>query len=316
MIGRIRSLRAAGVLGINRRNAAYTLRWNRREFYPRVDDKLQTKALCEAAGVPVPRTLAVARFQHEVRGLPARLESFDSFVLKPVHGAMGKGVLVVLSRDGDRLQRTSGSWFPMDEFLFHASSIVSGLYALGGQPDAALVEERIQVHPAMRSIAVEGVPDVRVLVYRGVPIMGMTRLPTRGSGGRANLHQGAVGAGIDLRSGAIHHAVLAGRGISKHPESGGEILGVVVPQFDELLHVGLLAVDQTGLGYVGADLVLDAVRGPVVLELNARPGLSVQLANAAGLRPRLDAVDRLLREGMPLEERLRLGQRIAGGEAR
>ena len=314
MIARARALRRAGVLGINGRNAGYTLRWNRREFYPRVDDKLETKALCEAVGVPVARTLAVAHHQFEVRGLPAKLEPFESFVLKPVHGAMGNGILVIVARDGDRLQRPSGRWIDMEEFVFHASSIISGLYALGGQPDVALVEERLEVHPDMRAIAVEGVPDVRVVVFRGVPVMAMTRLPTRSSGGRANLHQGAIGAGIDLETGRVHHAVLGGRTISKHPESGGEILGVTVPQFDELLHSALLAVEQTELGYVGADLVLDAARGPVVLELNARPGLAVQLANGRGLLPRLQAVDRHVTDGMPLEERLHLGRRIAAGE--
>ncbi|NNL66754.1 MAG: alpha-L-glutamate ligase-like protein [Myxococcales bacterium] len=304
------------MLGINGRNAGYTLRWNRREFYPRVDDKLQTKALCEAAGVPIARTLAVARYQHEVRQLGAALEPFKSFVLKPTHGAMGNGILVITAREGDRFQRPSGRFVTLQDLLFHASSIVSGLYALGGQPDVALVEERLEVHPDMRAIAVEGVPDVRIVIYRGVPVMGMTRLPTRSSGGRANLHQGAIGAGVDLETGRIHHAVHEGRAVARHPESGGEILGVAVPQFDVLLHAALLATDQTELGYVGADLVTDAARGPVVLELNARPGLAVQLANGAGLRPRLDAVDRHLEKDMPLEERLQLGRRIAAGEIR
>jgi len=311
-----RALRRAGVLGINGRNAGYTLRYNPRRLYPNVDDKIRTKAICEPAGVPIARTLAVAYTQHDVRALPAALEPYPSFVLKPARGAMGNGILVVVAREGDRLQRPSGRWLTLEDLVYHASSIVSGLYALGGQVDAALVEERLEVHPEMRAIAVEGVPDVRVVVYRGVPVMSMTRLPTRRSGGRANLHQGAIGAGVDLRTGEIRHAVLAGRAITRHPESGGEIIGVVVPQFDALLHAALLAVDQTGLGYVGADMVVDAGRGPVMLELNARPGLAIQLANAVGLRHRLAAVERNVEPGMPLEERLRLGQAIAAGELR
>lgn len=316
LIARPSELRAAGVLGINGRNGRYTLRWNPRRLYPRVDDKLRTKTLCEAAGVPIPRTLAVAATQHEVRNLPGALEPYASFVLKPTHGAMGSGILVLVARDGDRFQRTNGRWITLGDLVFHASSIVSGLYALGGQIDVAMVEERLEVHPDLAPIAVEGVPDVRVVVYRGVPVMAMTRLPTRRSGGRANLHQGAIGAGLDLRTGEIVHAVLENRSIRRHPESGGEIEGIVVPRFDELLRAGLLAADQTGLGYVGADLVVDPARGPVLLEMNARPGLAIQLANAAGLRHRLDAVDRLVEDDMPLGERLVLGQEIAAGERR
>jgi len=315
-IARPGELRAAGVLGINGRNAQYTLRWNPRHLYPRVDDKLLTKSLCEAVGVPVPRTLAVARYPFEVRELPRALEPFESFVLKPVHGAMGKGILVVLGREGARLRRPDGRTIAMRDLVFHASGIVSGLYALAGQPDVAMVEERLEVHPAMRAITVEGVPDVRIVIYRGVPVMAMTRLPTHRSGGRANLHQGAIGAGIDLRTGRLLKAVLGTSFVTRHPDSGGEILGAVVPEFDRLLPIALLAADQTGLGYLGADVVIDATRGPVVLELNARPGLSVQLANGVGLLPRLEAVDRQLRPGLPLEARLELGRRIASAGGR
>src|SRR5207244_8889482 len=43
----------------------------------------------------------------------------------------------------------------------------------------------------------KGIPDVRVVLYRDEPAMAMLRLPTRASNGRANLHQGGIGAGID-----------------------------------------------------------------------------------------------------------------------
>jgi hypothetical protein len=44
----------------------------------------------------------------------------------------------------------------------------------------------------------------------------------------------------------------------------------------------------TGLGYVGVDLVIDAVCGVQVLECNAYPGLEIQNVNAAGLGGRID----------------------------
>ncbi|HBZ98517.1 MAG TPA: alpha-L-glutamate ligase-like protein, partial [Pseudomonas sp.] len=40
------------------------------------------------------------------------------------------------------------------------------------------------------------VPDIRIIVLMGYPIMAMLRLPTRQSGGKANLHQGAIGVGV------------------------------------------------------------------------------------------------------------------------
>ena len=56
-----RALRRLGLMGIGQRNADYVLMHNQRKFYPRVDDKLITKKLALAAGLPVPELYAVVR---------------------------------------------------------------------------------------------------------------------------------------------------------------------------------------------------------------------------------------------------------------
>jgi alpha-L-glutamate ligase-like protein len=307
----LRELHRRGVLGINRRNAEYTLNLNPRRLYKTVDDKIVTKRLCEAAGIPTPRLLAVAHHHFQLRALGSALEKLTSFVLKPASGAMGNGILAVIAKDGERYLRPGGRSMMMPGLLHHASSIVSGLYSLGGQPDAAMVEERLTVHPALASIVSDGVPDVRVILYRNVPVMAMTRLPTHQSGGRANLHQGAVGAGVDLNTGRIVHAVLENRFIRNHPDTGEKLLGREIPSFERVLDIAVAAGDETGLGYVGADVVVDANQGPMILELNARPGLAVQMANRAGLLPRLKAIDREAGTARPRGERVVLGREIA-----
>jgi alpha-L-glutamate ligase-like protein len=304
-------MRRAGVLGINGRNALYTLRWNPRHRYPLVDDKLATKRLCQVAGIPVPRLLATVHHPFELRGLLAELERHQSFVLKPARGAMGNGIVVVLGRRGARFVRSGGREVSREEFLYHTAGIISGLYSLAGLTDSAMVEERLEAHPALAGLCTDGVPDVRVIVYRGVPVMSMTRLPTRLSAGRANLHQGAIGAGIDLRSGRTHHAILRGRPTGVNPDSGVSVIGVPIPDFDRVLEFAVRATDRTGLGYVGADVVVDARLGPLILEMNARPGLAIQLANRAGLLHRLAEVDALPPRDRPLLERVRIGREIA-----
>lgn len=306
------AMRRAGVIGINHRNSRYTLRWNPRHLYPLVDDKLRTKRLCEAAGIPTPQLLATATHPFELRTLPRRLEGYDRFVLKPARGAMGNGILVVRDRTEDgRFVRAGGRVIDETALRYHAASILSGLYALGGQLDAALVEELLTVHPELAEISTDGVPDIRVIVYRGIPVIAMTRLPTRRSGGRANLHQGAVGVGIDLATGRTTHAVLESRPVRRHPDSRVSLIGREIPHFGRAVETAVRASDQTGLGYVGADIVVDAHLGPVVLELNARPGLAVQVANRAGLLPRLSAVDASFRPERGLDERIALGREIA-----
>jgi len=43
-----------------------------------------------------------------------------------------------------------------------------------------------------------GLPDIRVIAYNMVPVMAMMRIPTKESGGKANIHGGACAVGIDI----------------------------------------------------------------------------------------------------------------------
>lgn len=308
-----RGLRAVGVLGMNSRNHEFTSRWNPRALYPLVDDKLQTKRLCEAAGIPTARVLAVARVQSERRRFLEELDAAPSFVLKPARGAMGNGILVVRERTENGYQLAGGRVVDRETVAYHTSSILSGMFALGGRTDAAFAEELLEVHPALERISTDGVPDLRFVIFRGIPVMAMTRLPTQRSGGRANLHQGAVGAGVDLVTGRTCSAILASRPIEQHPDSGEPLLDIEIPDFDRALEIAVRATGETGLGYVGADVVIDATRGPLILELNARPGLAIQTANHRGLLPRLVAIGSIeAPESLPVEERIARGREIAG----
>lgn len=292
ILGKLRKL---GVLGINGRNASFVLPHNPRHAFPEVDDKVRTKTLCERAGVSVPRKLGVLRYHHELQSLATTVADHDSFVLKPARGSQGKGVAVVRGREGDRFLVGGRPPMTLDDLRFHAAEILSGLFSLGGQPDAVLIEECLSVHPELADLSGSGVPDVRILIYRRVPVMAMMRLPTHRSGGRANLHQGAVGVGVNLATGRSERALWKRSWISHHPDTEKPILGVEVPDFPTLLEMSVRAAAQTELQYLGVDIVVDAVRGPVVLELNARPGLSIQMANGKGLLPRLRAVERSCR---------------------
>lgn len=307
-----RNMRSIGVLGMNERNQHYTTGFNPRKLYPIVDDKLQTKELCEREGIPTAKLHAVARYNADIGKMLDEVDTLDSFVLKPARGAMGNGILVVRERREGLYVRAGGQAIDREAVSHHASSILSGMFALGGKPDVAFIEERLIVHPELAKLSVDGVPDLRFVVFRGVPVMAMTRLPTSSSGGRANLHQGAVGAGIDLASGRTVHAVVDGAMVEKHPDTGESLLGVRLPDYEKALRISVQATSATGLGYVGADVVVDAAKGALILELNARPGLAIQIANQAGLAPRLQAVEAIANvEKLPLEERIAFGREVA-----
>ncbi len=283
-----RELRRRGILGINARNLHYISRLNPRALYPRVDDKVLTKQICEACGIPVPRTYAVMDRYGDLRRFAERIGNRQQFVVKPACGAGGRGVLIVVRQDGREFETSGGAVLSPGQVRYHLSTILSGLYSLGGQPDRAIIEQRIARHPAFEALAIGGTPDVRVIVHQGRPTMAMLRLPTRASRGRANLHQGAVGVGVDMASGRTLAAVCRDRAVVAHPDTGAPVLGIQVPQWSDVLAVARKLGRALELGYVGVDVVLDAEIGPVVLEANARPGLSIQIANACGLLRRLE----------------------------
>ena len=282
-----KSLQRRGVLGINQRNGAFVLPQNPRRYYPRVDDKLLTKRLAERAGIATPTTLGVISIQHELRELEQILSGLHDFVLKPASGAQGNGIVVILGREGDEYRKSSGALLSFAHIRQHVSNTISGVFSLRGDADSCIIESRIVLHPAFSEIARYGIPDVRVIVYRKMPIMAMCRLPTTASDGRANLHQGAIGAGVDIATGRLVHATYHNRSVTRHLDTDAPIVGFVVPQWHDLLELAVRTAEISGLGYVGVDLVVDAARGPLLLELNARPGLAIQLANDDGLLPRL-----------------------------
>ena len=292
MLGIIGRLRENGVLGINRRNAEYILPHNRRRLYPLVDDKVLTKDLARRAGAQVPEMYGLIEIQRQVRDLPAIVEGREDFVIKPACGSQGHGIIVIVGRMGHFWRTAGGTLIDEGEMKFHVSNILSGIYSLGGQPDKAIIEYRVQFDRIFEALTYRGVPDVRIIVFFGVPVMAMVRLPTRLSGGKANLHQGAIGAGIDMATGRTLTAVFGNSIIEAHPDTGVAVPGVQIPGWPALLDLAARCWEMTGLGYQGIDIVLDRDKGPMILELNARPGLNIQIANDAGLAHRLEAVER------------------------
>jgi len=288
-----KQLSAIGLVGLNRRNAEYVLTHNQRKYYPRVDDKLITKNMAIAQGLPVPELYAVIREEHEIDELHAKIKTRETFVVKPAHGSGGDGILVITGRKGNRYRRSNGQLMTHDEFNHHISNALSGLYSLGGQADHVLVEYCVQFDPIFDHVSFRGVPDVRIITFKGYPVMSMIRLPTRMSDGKANLHQGAIGVGIDIPTGITCRGVFGNELVKEHPDTEHSIIDLQIPRWDELLMIAAKSSDLSGLGYVGVDIVLDRDLGPMILELNARPGLAIQIANGQGLALRLRKIDAL-----------------------
>ena len=311
MFGTAKKLRAAGVLGLNERNADFIMRLNPRHLYPRVDDKALTKKLALEAGMAVPELYGVIGHQGEVSRFSSIVEAYDSFVVKPAHGSGGDGIVVVAGRTRrrrDMFRRASGLLISTEEIEHHISNIVGGQYSLGGNPDKALIEYCVHFDPTFSETSYQGVPDIRIIVYKGYPAMAMVRLPTRASDGKANLHQGAVGAGVDMATGTTLAGVLENAVVDEHPDTGALVADIGIPHWDFILETAARGYEVTGLGYLGVDMVIDRDLGPMILEMNARPGLSIQIANGEGLARRIRRIEAIFDERADAAERARVAR--------
>ncbi|WP_372778506.1 alpha-L-glutamate ligase-like protein [Litorivivens sp.] len=312
MISWARRLRERGIVGINQRNAEFIMPYNPRKHFPLVDDKLRTKKLAIDNGIAVPELYSTVEIEHDVHTMLDTLKHYNSFVIKPNNGSGGNGVLVIGNRIGSHFTKASGAIVSGQQIQRHTSNILSGMYSLGGVPDTAIIEYRVESDPFFDSISYQGVPDIRVIVFRGMPVASMLRLPTRDSDGKANLHQGAIGVGIDIGTGVTRSGVRANDMTKVHPDTLQPIDGLQLPYWETIMTLAARCSELVGLNYIGVDIVIDRSKGPLVLELNARPGLNVQLATGRGLLFNLRAVEAMDNIPARAEDRVALAREKLG----
>jgi alpha-L-glutamate ligase-like protein len=298
------------VLGLNRRNQDYVFRYNAREAFLVIDNKIATKVALSTHGIPVPRSFAVFQVPWDLRRLGWAVRRLEDFVMKPARGSGGGGILVITGRENGHFRKSSGARLTTRDLEDHASDILAGAYSRNQRQDEAMLEYRVRPDPVIGGMSFGGVGDVRVLVLLGVPILAMLRLPTRRSDGRANLHVGGIGVGVDLSTGRTMRAWSRDGALERHPDLGVPLGGVTLPCFSQILEIAASCHDAAGLGYFGADVVVDEEHGPMVLELNARPGLGIQLANGRGLRPLAEEIERRKLDGLTARERTLLGREV------
>jgi alpha-L-glutamate ligase-like protein len=307
--------KSAGILGMNARNLEYVRPLNRRRAREIADNKLLSKRILRKHDLPVPKLIATIRTHEE-------LEAFDwsslpgSFALKPNRGFGGEGIIVVYGRKKNREDawvKANGGIIAVDDLQSHIRNILDGSFSLTNTPDIAFFEERLTLLKLFKPYAYKGIPDIRVIVFNRIPIMAMLRLPTQASDGKANLQQGAIGVGIDMATGTTTTAVLGKAHIIEYvPKTRLALSGIRIPYWKEILRIAIESQQISGLGFLGADIAIDRDRGPVILELNARPGLSIQVANLTGLKTRLNRVKGL--KVKTTERGILLGKNLFGGE--
>jgi alpha-L-glutamate ligase-like protein len=307
--------KSRSVLGMNARNLDYIRPCNRASAKRLADNKLLSKRVLKKNDIAVPALIAQIKTLEDLNNFDWQ-KLPDSFVLKPNRGFGGEGIVVVYGRKKNRNDawvKADGSSITIDDLKNHTRNILDGSYSLSGIPDVAFFEERLKLLKLFKPYAYKGIPDIRIIVFNKMPIMAMLRLPTKESGGKANLAQGAIGVGIDLASGVTTTAVLGKQKIIEYvPGTRLLLSGIKIPYWMDILTLAVRSQEISNLGFLGVDVAIDKERGPVILELNARPGLAIQIANLDGLKGRLKKAAGI--KIKTVKKGIRIGMDLFGGE--
>jgi alpha-L-glutamate ligase-like protein len=312
------------ILGLNRRNQEYIRPYNPPSAKKIADNKILTKRVLRKEGINTPEVYKLIRTKKQLQFLD--WDSLPkSFVIKPNKGTGGNGIIVFYGK-----KKGEYSWIRPNEkimsqrdIILHMENILEGRFSMGSKKDIVIIEERVKTDPLLKQYSYKGVPDIRIICFNGIPIMAMMRLPTKRSNGTANLHSGAICTGIDIGTGITTYSMHMdpNSAISDTYEIIEETIdlkqnktlsGIQIPNWSNLLEISLKCQRITGLGYIGVDIALDKYKGPVVFEVNARPGLGIQVANQAGLRWRLEKAKGL--DVKSIKHGIRLGKNLFGGE--
>ncbi len=312
------------ILGLNRRNQEYVRPYNSPSAKRIADNKILTKQVLSREGINTPSVYKLIKNAKQLKFLD--WDSLPkSFVIKPNKGTGGNGIIVFYGKKKGENSwiRPNGTTMSQKDIALHIENILEGRFSMGDRSDIAIIEERVRTDPLLKQYSFKGVPDIRIICFNGVPIMAMTRLPTRRSNGTANLHSGAICTGLDISTGITTYSMqmntkslfsdtYEGIEYTTDLKENKKLSGIQIPNWDEILTIALKCQKASKLGYIGVDIALDAEKGPVVFELNARPGLGIQVANQAGLRWRLEKVKGL--EIKSIKHGIRVAKNLFGGE--
>ena len=281
------------ILGMNARYK-YT-RYNTTKSKSYGFSKLRTKELLNTHSIPTAQVYHIFAGLHDLEDI--RWEVIPTpFVMKPASGSAGKGIIIITQKVANQSEwiTSEGERLDDEDLTLHVSNILDGEFSTWGSSHKAIIEEMIPPHPALAKYSYKGTPDIRVIIFNSVPVMAMARIPTKESHGKAKLDRGAIGLGIDMATGITTNGLYGKSShITRFPDNHKKVNGIMIPEWKKLLTVAVEAANAAGYTFMGADLFIHPEKGPMIVELNGYPGLSIQLANRSGLKRRLERVEGL-----------------------
>ncbi len=270
------------VAGVNLRNRSLIYSYNNREDYILADDKIETKLFLEKNNIPVPETYTIMEHVGNIEKKWEQMNQYCSLAIKPAKGKGGGGIIILFKDKKNNWASPSGKKMSTHQIKRHIANILFGVHSFGNS-DRAIIEYCIQTPEFFTNIYPDGVPDIRLITLKNEIIAAMLRIPTKESDGKGNLHQGALGVDVDINTGILGQAYNYKSYSDYHPDTNAQIKGLQVPHWNKIIEITRKIAKISPLKYMGIDIVIDKKVGPLVMELNVRPGIEIQNVTKHGL---------------------------------
>lgn len=299
------------ILGQNSRNLNYIYAYNDEKAKKLADSKIKTKEFLSKKWINVSQSIVTLYKHSEIEYLD--LENIElPFVVKPNAWYWWKWILIFDKRDSI-WNFVSNYWevYSKEKLLQHIKDIMDWFYSLSGSRDKVIIEKKIILDSSIELLWKYWLPDIRVIVFNSVPVMAMLRVPTANSKWKANLHAWACWIWIDIWTWKLTYITQFRKQIKSVPWIW-DVRWIELPNWDKVLQLAAKTQQITEIWYIWCDIVLDDKVGPLLLEMNIRPWLEVQLANMAPLEERLKKVQKI--KITSIEKWVRLGRDLFWGD--
>ncbi len=176
------------------------------------------------------------------------------------------------------------------EFRRRLLDILDGKYSMTLGWDSIIIEEKLIAGELFKDFCEYGLADIRVIVFNLVPVATMIRVPTKDSGGKANLAQWGLWFGIEVGSGKITSLLWRNKIYKmKFPKKFAHFQNKKLPYWNDILFLSSKVQYFVNLGYLALDRVITG-EWPKLLEINARAWLEVQKVSDTKLKNVLNKI--------------------------